>query len=374
MEYYKINFIEFKEQYFKMYDQFKINFLIKTRNDIKSGKAYLDKASRLSLHDNNIEAFINEELKFLKDYPPKDFLTDMVDRYGIPPSTIIVPSLIELENLTKNKKVVQSLQELKKAKKYLGSQIESYLNESLGYRDFWTSDLGKSIAALDDIYQAIINPNNFGDKSLDAILFLDCDEEGNSLMSYVCLDCKKIEDLEPWHLAYFELGKRESEEYKKDSKNYTFDFTREITNNESEFIDENIKSKSISKLNDDIFDNDKQTIEKYLKPLSGSWNGSKIMSDKDFERLNEYVFYMVENRRIPEVMQQITQTNISTEFIRQTFYKLHKQLYGRRKNTYWIDFLHKTFIQFSGSELNTTNKVFATYRGNYEQDLENITY
>jgi hypothetical protein len=95
MEYYRINFSEFKERYFKMYNQFKIDYLIKTRNDLKSGKAYLDKASRLSLYDNNIEAFIDEELKFLKDYPPKDFWSDMDERYGIPSSTVIVPMPIE---------------------------------------------------------------------------------------------------------------------------------------------------------------------------------------------------------------------------------------------------------------------------------------
>jgi hypothetical protein len=251
-----------------------------------------------------------------------------------------------------------------KAKKYLDSQIKSYLDKGFNEEDFWSSNRGIGIGALEAVYGMIKRDFNaiFATKTF----FLDCDDDGKSLMWYAGLDCKKIEDIEPWHLEYFRLGHREYEKYKSNPNDYKFSFLKETPDNQSEFNETKIESKKNG--------NDKQTIEKYLKPLSGNWNGSKIMSNEDFERLNEYVFYLVENRRIPEVIQQIPQTNISTEFIRQTFYKLHKQLYGRRKNTYWIDFLHKTFIQFSGSELNTTNKVFATYRGNYEQDLENITY
>jgi hypothetical protein len=273
-----------------------------------------------------------------------------------------------LERLDSTPSVFEPLDLEIKAKKYLDSQIKHYLDNGFNEEDFWTSDLGVSIGALKKTYEQMNNPNNKSSNFHSNLLFLDCEDDGKSLMWYAGLDCKKKEDIEPWHLEYFRLGHREHEKYKSNPNDYKFNFLEKTTDNQSEFKETKIESKKNG--------NDKQTIEKYLKPLSGNWNGSRIMSNEDFERLNEYVFYLVENKKIPETIQTILQTNIPMEFVRKTFQSLYKSLY--LKNTsiriLWIEFLIKTFKQFESWELDSINKNFATYRNNYEHDLNKITY
>lgn len=122
-----------------------------------------------------------------------------------------------------------------------------------------------------------------------------------------------------------------------------------------------------------IEDNDRCIIEKHLNPLNGYWNREKIMSDKEFFRLFEYVCFMVKNKEMPKNIEPIKQTKISTEFLRKTFQLLHFDLYGKRKKDYWIDFLHITFVQFQNWDKSTTKAHFTTYRSNYEKDKEKIS-
>jgi len=116
-----------------------------------------------------------------------------------------------------------------------------------------------------------------------------------------------------------------------------------------------------------------ELIDEYIKPFNGYLNGVKILNKTEYDQLQNDVLYLIENEKIPAKISKIQPKNISAEFIRKTFEQLHKQLYGRRKRLYWIDFLHKKFIQFEEWESETTNKNFTSYRGDFEKDQKRIT-
>jgi hypothetical protein len=159
---------------------------------------------------------------------------------------------------------------------------------------------------------------------------------------------------------------------------YTVNFSKEkffVTDLISTSENENLNQTQVLLLKQKpTLEEDKKIVSEFLRPLSGFWNRNRIMKLENFERLVRYVHFMVEFEKLPENIEPILSTNIHVDFIRQTFYQLHKKLYGKKKRQYWISFLHAAFKQFENWDIESTNKNFSTYRGFYDKDVEKITF
>ena len=130
------------------------------------------------------------------------------------------------------------------------------------------------------------------------------------------------------------------------------------------------KKKIVKKKN---IEQDIQIAIEYIDFLSGdNYKGEKIMNDKDYYRLVEYLRYLIEYEAVPENIDPIPQMNTTNEYIRYTFFLIHKELYTTaRKRKYFIDFLHEAFSQFGNTEWKTTHTKFSVKPNQYENDVMN---
>jgi hypothetical protein len=116
----------------------------------------------------------------------------------------------------------------------------------------------------------------------------------------------------------------------------------------------------------------KEAAQKRIAFLSGyNRHNEKIMSDDDFARLTIYIFSLIDTGMAPTNIQPISQTGITSEYLRYTFYLIHKELYTTRPiRPEWIDLLHAVFTQFHDVEKETTRKKFSTVPQHYETDIK----
>lgn len=113
---------------------------------------------------------------------------------------------------------------------------------------------------------------------------------------------------------------------------------------------------------------------KHLKCLSGKWRQETIMTPEEFKSLVINTQILIKESNVPDDITALkNQSQISIEFIRKTFYNLHRELNMRGNKKLWVDFLHKSFMKFENTSIETTYKNFSQYKGNYEQDLKLIT-
>jgi hypothetical protein len=99
----------------------------------------------------------------------------------------------------------------------------------------------------------------------------------------------------------------------------------------------------------------------------------KIMPDEDFARLTTYICTLIDTETVPPNIQPISQTGTTSEYLRYTFYLIHKELYTTRPiRPEWIDLLHAVFIQFRDVEKATTRKKFSTVPTHYDTDIKEI--
>jgi len=97
------------------------------------------------------------------------------------------------------------------------------------------------------------------------------------------------------------------------------------------------------------------------------------MEDVDFERLIEYTEYLIKNDALPNSVKAIPHINISNEFIRYTFYLIHKRIYGtNRIKPIFIDFLQTVFTQFKNTNYSTTKTKFSVKPPQYDTDSKLI--
>jgi hypothetical protein len=118
----------------------------------------------------------------------------------------------------------------------------------------------------------------------------------------------------------------------------------------------------------------KSITQKRIAFLSG-YNrlNAKIMSETDFALLNTYICSLIDTGTMPTNIQQISQTGTTNEYLRYTFYLIHKELYTTRPiRPEWIDLLHAVFAQFNDVEKETTRKKFSTVPQHYETDIKEI--
>ena len=86
----------------------------------------------------------------------------------------------------------------------------------------------------------------------------------------------------------------------------------------------------------------REIIAEHLACLKGKWKNTKIMSDEDHQRLIDDTIYLLEHNTIPLNIVKIPPTSISTEFLRQTYYRLWKKNNTTDREKF-VRFLHKVF-------------------------------
>jgi hypothetical protein len=113
---------------------------------------------------------------------------------------------------------------------------------------------------------------------------------------------------------------------------------------------------------------------KFINYLSGyNRKNEKILSDDDFTRLTTYICTLIDTGAVPANIQPISHTGTSNEYLRYTFYLIHKELYTTRPvRQEWIELLHAVFTQFQDVDTQTTRKKFSTVPPLYEKDVKDI--
>ena len=121
----------------------------------------------------------------------------------------------------------------------------------------------------------------------------------------------------------------------------------------------------------EIADKSKRVVNA-LAPLKGNnFLGQKIMSTKEFDRLLNYTLYLVEHEKSPKNIVPIS-ADIPNQFIRRTFFLLHKSFYKRQRREYWFDFLREVFTQFNSATEKSLKSHFSSYTGNFDNDRERL--
>lgn len=116
----------------------------------------------------------------------------------------------------------------------------------------------------------------------------------------------------------------------------------------------------------------KNSAYEFLKHFSGyNVHKEKIMIEKDYHRLLEYTYYMIEHEKLPSDIKPIPQLRLSANHIRYTYYLIHQSLYGTKEiKPVWIDFLQKVFTQFAAQEWSTIKIKFSQKPTKYDHDLK----
>lgn len=148
------------------------------------------------------------------------------------------------------------------------------------------------------------------------------------------------------------------------------------------FSSEETAKLKADKLKAPLTKKDKATMEQnklyateHLSFLSGhNRMNEKIMPDKEFKRLLEYTFYLIEKEKLPKDIISIPQIGFASNAIRYTFYKIHEYLYGTQSiKQDWINFLHEVFTQFKNTSKSTTKAKFSTKPPSYDADLNSMS-
>lgn len=123
----------------------------------------------------------------------------------------------------------------------------------------------------------------------------------------------------------------------------------------------------------------KQQAREIISHCFQYFNKRKVMSDDEFERLTEYVDFMIEKESIPPKVIPINKTALPTGYITYIFYLIHEKLYGRNRKLYFIEFLHTVFKQYQNinfdknePEESTTYKKFSLKPQNFKADFPQL--
>lgn len=115
----------------------------------------------------------------------------------------------------------------------------------------------------------------------------------------------------------------------------------------------------------------KNLVRKYLHFFNGlNYAQQPIMESNDYEALLSYVDAFLADEKVPQ-LRALPQLGLTNEFIRYTFYLLHKKLYGTRQiRPEMIAFIHTVFSQFSGTSPATTKTKFSVVPPHYTDDAK----
>lgn len=99
----------------------------------------------------------------------------------------------------------------------------------------------------------------------------------------------------------------------------------------------------------------------------------KIMTDTQFNQLVSFMNSLIETDLVPAIQHPLPQIKLPNNYIRYTFYLLHKTLYTTKSiRESWINFLHDMFSQFKNNERATTKAKFSEKPSIYDADLQQI--
>lgn len=118
----------------------------------------------------------------------------------------------------------------------------------------------------------------------------------------------------------------------------------------------------------------KTTAYRHLAFFQGAnAQNEKIMSADQFQKLISAVNSLIEFDLVPAIEKPLPQINLPTNYIRYTFYLLHKSLYTSKSiRDTWINFLHDMFAQFGNAERKTTKTKFSEKPPLYDTDLQHF--
>ena len=119
----------------------------------------------------------------------------------------------------------------------------------------------------------------------------------------------------------------------------------------------------------------KKMAKEMLNFMSGmNIHREKIMSDQNFDRMINYTFHLIETDNVLPNIKKIPQVGVSNEFVRYTYYSIHKAIYGtRRIHPSWVTFLHEVFTQFSNTKAETTRTKFSKKPPMYQSDMSKMS-
>lgn len=145
-------------------------------------------------------------------------------------------------------------------------------------------------------------------------------------------------------------------------KNY---LSSKITASNNSFLTDAQKVTHVDKIKPKAFE--------YLQILGGkNVYGQQIMLEEDFQRLKNYVEAMVEQGKVPEGLEPISQVRFPNGHIRFLFRCIHAEQYAKRKiHDYFIDFIHAVFPTFSGKK-EVTKRKFGEEPTTWKPDLAKI--
>ncbi len=107
----------------------------------------------------------------------------------------------------------------------------------------------------------------------------------------------------------------------------------------------------------------------FMKGVNGQ--NEKIMTEEQFRSLIAAVNSLIEFDCVPEIQKPLSQINLPTNYIRYTFYLLHKNLFTTKIiKDCWINFLHDMFSQFQNAERKTTKAKFSEKPPLYDYDYQ----
>lgn len=117
-------------------------------------------------------------------------------------------------------------------------------------------------------------------------------------------------------------------------------------------------------------EDDKLNTLEILKVLKCKYNRNLILNSENYNRLTEYILYLVAHHALPEELEPFPITGASNEFIKKTFHLVYLSN-GKKHKPLYLELL-KLFRQFKDIEISTLNSKFSSYAGDYEKDKVNL--
>ena len=101
--------------------------------------------------------------------------------------------------------------------------------------------------------------------------------------------------------------------------------------------------------------NTKTKIDEILGHLKGkNKSNEEILNKDEYKQLIENILHLINYEDLPEIKEPIRELNITTGSLRYSFYKVHKEVYGKNSiRDFFIDFLYEYFQQFQHAEKST---------------------
>jgi hypothetical protein len=116
-------------------------------------------------------------------------------------------------------------------------------------------------------------------------------------------------------------------------------------------------------------------VKKKLAFLNGEYDGERLMSEGDFERLMRWVEVMIKDRRIEEDVEPIvlrkrkdTKRAWNKDFLKCALREVHDVVY-EHKNDSWIEFMARVL----GQKVNTIKSKFRDTPNDYEKVKQAVT-